>query len=259
LLSIKASRGEGFSFRPGSNPSQKGYQMAKANRAHSTPRRTASKIKAKKRARKVDLAAAAAELTAIDDSIEAMHKKYDDADSRKDYRRLSRRRFDLLHIFGSTPALSLGDIEAKAAALSQRTLEDYTNTAMIAESLAKDILKGLPTLIALGDDRPVASLPRAEQIVELLTTCYVREGWKIDEAAAERALAYCRKYAEDGSDPDDERRAAMDFFHSHGQSLDWVFAGDIRGMICGIAKHSQRAADVAGPIEAPVHTGPAEA
>jgi hypothetical protein len=219
--------------------------MAKAKRVLSTPRRTASKIKVKKRARKVDLAGAAGELAAIDASIEAMHKKYDDADSRKDYRRLSRRRFDLLHILGSTPALSLGDIEAKASALSRSTLEDYTNTALIAGSLASDILKGLPKLIALGDDRPEASLPRAEQIVELLSTCYVREGWKINKAAAKRALAFVRGYANDGSDPDDGRKAALDFFHSHGQSLDWVFCGDIGGMICGLAKHSERAAAVA--------------
>ena len=217
--------------------------MAKATRVHSTPRRPASKIKAKKRVGKVDLTAAAAELTAIDDSIEAMHKKYHDAaDSRKDYRRLSRRRFDLLRMFGSAPALSLGDIEAKASALSRPTLEDYTNTALIAGSLASDILKSFPTLIAAGDDRRAASLPRAEQIVELLSTCYVREGWKINKAAAKRALAFVRGYAKDGSDPDDGRKAALDFFHSHGQSLDWVFCGDIGGMICGLAKHSERAA-----------------
>jgi hypothetical protein len=101
----------------------------------------------------------------------------------------------------------------------------------------------------LGDDRPAASVARAEQIVELLTVCYVREGWKIDKSAAKRALAYVRRYAKDGSDPDDEREAAFDFFHSHGQSLDWVLAGDIRGMICGLAKHSERAADVAGPVK----------
>src|ERR1700748_639324 len=69
-----------------------------------------------------------------------------------------------------------------------------------------------------------ASPKRAEEVVELLRTRYIREGWKIDEDAAERALAYCRKYAEDGSDPDDEREAAMDFFYSHGMSLDWIFA-----------------------------------
>ena len=34
---------------------------------------------------------------------------------------------------------------------------------------------------------------------------------------------------------------ALDFFHSHGLSLDWVFEGDIDGMICGLAKYSIRA------------------
>jgi hypothetical protein len=109
--------------------------------------------------------------------------------------------------------------------------------------------------LALGNSRR-ASLARAKQIVDLLSTCYVREGWKIDEAAAERALAYCRANAKDGSDPDDERKAALDFFHSHGQSLDWVFCGDIGGMVCGLAKHSQRAHDIAGPIEASVEVQP---
>jgi hypothetical protein len=223
--------------------------MPKAKRVLSTPRRTASKIQSKKRIRKDDLAGAAAELTAIDGAIDAMHKKYDEADSRKDYRRLSDHRFDLLHIFGSTPALSLGDIEAKASALSRRTLEDHANTALIAGSLASDILESLTKLIALGDDRPAASRPRAEQIVELLSTCYVREGWKINKAAAKRALAFVRGYAKDGSDPDDGREAALDFFHSHGQSLDWVLCGDIGGMICGLAKHSERAAEVAGKVQ----------
>jgi hypothetical protein len=107
-------------------------------------------------------------------------------------------------------------------------------------------------LVVLGDDRPTASVARAEQIVELLSICYVREGWKIDKAAAKRALAYVRKYAKDGSDPDEGRRVATDFFYSHGQSLDWVFGGDIRGMICGLAKHSERAIEVAGPMSTPV-------
>jgi hypothetical protein len=225
--------------------------MAKATRVHSTPRRTASKIQNKKRARKSDLTANAAELKAIDDALTRMHIEYgDDADSRQDYLKLAARRVKLLQIFGSTPALSQSGIEAKALALSQReTLEDYRNTALIAKSLAKDILTAGGKLIAIGDDRQATTLPRAEQIVELLTTCYVREGWKIDKAAAKRALAYCRAYAKDGSDPNEGRRVAMDFFHSHGQSLDWVFCGDIGGMICGLAKHSQRAAAVAGPVK----------
>ena len=113
--------------------------MAKANRVISTPRRTASKIQTKKRV----LVAAAAELKAAYKALDSMHKKYgDDADSRKDYLRLSDRRYELLHIFESTPARTQNDIEAKALALSLReTLEDYMRTGRIAESLAKDILR----------------------------------------------------------------------------------------------------------------------
>jgi hypothetical protein len=90
-----------------------------------------------------------------------------------------------------------------------------------------------------------AALARMEQIVDLLRTCYVREGWKIDEAAAHRALEYSRQYAKDGSDPDEGREATMDFLRSHGQSLDWAFGGDVGGMICRGAKDSKRANSIA--------------
>lgn len=70
-----------------------------------------------------------------------------------------------------------------------------------------------------------AILARAEEVVDLLRTRYVREGWKIDEVAAERALEYFRNCAADGSDDDEPRVAALEFLSSHGQSLDWVFDG----------------------------------
>src|ERR1700722_3101241 len=95
-----------------------------------------------------------------------------------------------------------------------------------------------------GLDRP-AALARMEQVVDLLRTCYVREGWKIDNEAAERALAFMRQFAKDGSEPDDGREATLDFLHSHGQNLDWVFCGDVGGMICGGAAHSERASNIA--------------
>ena len=41
-----------------------------------------------------------------------------------------------------------------------------------------------------------ASLARAEEIVSLLRTSYVREGWPLDEAFAERMLAFFRKYSQ---------------------------------------------------------------
>jgi hypothetical protein len=96
----------------------------------------------------------------------------------------------------------------------------------------------------VGHDRADA-LARTEQIIDLLRTCHVREGWKLDAVAAERALAFVRQYAKDGTEPDDELREAIKFFGSHGQSLDWVFAGDVGGMICGLAKHSKHAEAIA--------------
>lgn len=114
--------------------------------------------------------------------------------------------------------------------------------------IALPIAAAVPTPApAMPADRtsPAAALARAEEVVSLLRTCHVREGWKVDEAAAERALAYCRAYGANGSDPDDEREAAGDFFFSHGQSLDWIFRGDPRGLICGRAAHSKRASSLA--------------
>lgn len=77
--------------------------------------------------------------------------------------------------------------------------------------------------------------------MDLLRTRHVREGWKIDEPAAERALEYFRKSAADGSDDDDLREAAIEFLSSHGHNLDWVFDGKPGGMICILAHHSRRA------------------
>jgi hypothetical protein len=116
--------------------------MTQADRVFSTPRRTASKIQTEKRARKADLATVADELKTVCEAVEALHRKYgDDADSRKDYLKLEDRRFRLLHIIGSTPALSQSDIEAKAAAIAlPETLEDHSFAAHIAGCLAQDIL-----------------------------------------------------------------------------------------------------------------------
>jgi hypothetical protein len=129
------------------------------------------------------------------------------------------------------------------------------NTIVSAASLATATAVTVPPTAAaastafppvpVADSCPAASLARAEEIVDLLRTRYIREGWKIDEAAAEHTLAYCRRYAADGSDPDDGREAAIDFFYTHGQSLDWVFHGSHGALICKLAAHSKRANSLA--------------
>jgi hypothetical protein len=106
------------------------------------------------------------------------------------------------------------------------------------------VLAGAVTLPALAvpaiAGTPSETLKRAEQVIDLLRTRYVCHGWKIDEQAAERVLAYFRAGAPD----DDSFGPVVDFFGRHGQSLDWVFLGDPGGMICKGAAHSKQAASL---------------
>jgi hypothetical protein len=90
-----------------------------------------------------------------------------------------------------------------------------------------------------------AALARAEQMIELLRTRHVCEGWHghgLDEAAAARTLAYFRNWAAGGPDDVDEWMSVVEFLDDHGQSIDWILLGDPGGMICGSASRSARAA-----------------
>jgi hypothetical protein len=89
-----------------------------------------------------------------------------------------------------------------------------------------------------------AILARAEQMIKLLRTRYICDGWHgkgPDEAAAERTLRHFRALASGAPDDDQEKEAAIRFFLEHGQSLDWIFVGDLSGMICRQAAFSARA------------------
>ena len=80
-----------------------------------------------------------------------------------------------------------------------------------------------------------AILARVEQIIDLLRTCHVCDGWKLDEEGAERTLRYFRHCADGSQDDNHEFTAASAFLYRNGQSLDWVILGDPRGMICRAA------------------------
>ena len=91
-----------------------------------------------------------------------------------------------------------------------------------------------------------AIFARVEEIIDVLRTRCVCEGWKIDEDGASRALAYFRRHVQGPAfkDEDEDTAAlyqAQEFFRSHGQNLDWIHDGNPGGMICTLAKHSQRA------------------
>jgi len=73
--------------------------------------------------------------------------------------------------------------------------------------------------------------------VELLRTGYVAEGSQLDEQQAARFLDNMRRldYA-DGESP--EMKTVLEWTADHGQSLDWIFRGDLGVMICTAAAHS---------------------
>jgi len=98
-----------------------------------------------------------------------------------------------------------------------------------------------PAMPAANEPRPTTCLERAEEIVDVLRTSYIHKHWKLDEEAAARALAFCRRYDQDGTEDEKEREAAIEFFYSHGQSLDWVLCGDHKSLIARLAHRSNRA------------------
>jgi hypothetical protein len=86
-----------------------------------------------------------------------------------------------------------------------------------------------------------ATLARFEQMLEVLRANYICAGWRMDETEVELALQYFRRLARGGREMAREREAALQFLRDHGQSLDWICDGDVRGMISSAAANSKRA------------------
>ena len=86
-----------------------------------------------------------------------------------------------------------------------------------------------------------AILKRVQQMIDLLRTRHVCDGWKLDEERAERTLQYFRSRAAGSPDDDEEWGRVVEFVHHHGQSLDWIIAGDPGRMICRGAGQSAQA------------------
>jgi len=85
-----------------------------------------------------------------------------------------------------------------------------------------------------------AIVARAEQMVEVLRTCHVVDGWQLDEPRAAHFLDSLRRL--DFNDGDTaEMTAVLDWVQDHGQSLDWIFCGDPVRMVCRGAAQSPRA------------------
>jgi hypothetical protein len=121
----------------------------------------------------------------------------------------------------------------------------FMNSIVSAAALASATAVASPSDIELQAHRSenAAALARVEQIVDVLRTRYIREGWTMDEAAAELALGHFRKPVVAGPGKDDDYGwwQARDFLVEHGQSIDWVITGRLTSLISHLAAHSPRA------------------
>jgi hypothetical protein len=121
------------------------------------------------------------------------------------------------------------------SALSRRSL---VTTAAALPALAVPALA-----LARPDVRDRAAMVRrAEEIVDLLSTGYIREGWheSFDHEPAARFLQDVRQC--DLSDEDlDREEKIISWAVDHEVSLDWLILGDPRSMICILAGTAQTA------------------
>ena len=123
--------------------------------------------------------------------------------------------------------------------------------AMATVATTGPVVAGLPTIPAnLDAFDPKAIFGRVEFAIDVLRDRYICKGWNenFDHAAATRVLNYFKQVAEHGEFDDEamqvEWEAALDFFHSHGVSLDWIIVGDIASLISKGAAHSMRAQEL---------------
>jgi hypothetical protein len=69
-----------------------------------------------------------------------------------------------------------------------------------------------------------AILARAEQVVELLRSRYICEGWHLDEVRAVDFLESVRRLDFTGADHE-EMTTIVGWAADHGQSVDWIIRG----------------------------------
>jgi hypothetical protein len=104
------------------------------------------------------------------------------------------------------------------------------------------------------------ALPRMEYIIDTLATYVVAEGWHeswesgpMPKRAAD-VMAYLRGQAAGKRENAAEEAKVNAFISDCGQSWDWIFAGDVRGMICKAAGAKtmvdrQRVEEIASKID----------
>jgi hypothetical protein len=129
------------------------------------------------------------------------------------------------------------------SALSRRSIMTAVATigaAAAVPALAEQIpIEAAPSGSAVDPFDRAGMIARAEQIVDLLSDRYIREGWheSFDRQRAAAFVESVRRF--DDNDGECEHfRAMLDWLHDHGQSIDWLGTGDVSSFITGAAAAS---------------------
>jgi hypothetical protein len=85
-----------------------------------------------------------------------------------------------------------------------------------------------------------ATLQRFKEITAALADCYVTAGWHdtYNPALAEPSLKYLESRAAGGPEDPEAEKELTSFIQAHGQSLDYLYGGEIRCMIAHLAASS---------------------
>jgi hypothetical protein len=83
------------------------------------------------------------------------------------------------------------------------------------------------------DDR-AAIVARAEEVLDVLSTRFIRDGWhdSFDKDRAASFLHAIRHMDLQAEEVDHHERQVQDWIIDHGQSFEWIFLGYPSGMIC---------------------------
>jgi hypothetical protein len=132
--------------------------------------------------------------------------------------------------------------------LSRRSIMTAVATigaAAAVPALAEQVpIETTPSALAADTIDRAGMIARAEQIVDLLSNRYIREGWH-ESFDRQRAAQFIESVRRFDPNADDEHFMTMRYWMpDHGQSFDWLLEGDASGMICQSAKTS---AHLAGP------------
>jgi hypothetical protein len=99
------------------------------------------------------------------------------------------------------------------------------------------------------------ALRRMEHLIATLESCFVMDGWHekwksgpMPKLAVD-AVSYLRARTAGARENAGEEAKLHAFVSNCGQSLDWLFGGDVRGLICKAASNSPQSASLSKPSE----------